>query len=267
MRVRRGTNPIAWLDPTGNRLYKSRMLAVIQSLINLQERDRQMLRLETEIANMAMERGALEEKAKVAQMGLDAAKLASKQAESERKRLELEGATKQEQVNKYRTQQGLTKKNDEYQALTKQIKAALEEIRSLEDQQIVWMEKLEQLEKGVAEAAKQTKEAIARLDQARKQIDERESKLKATLADLKVNHAELVAAVDETALTKYQRIRKMKGSNAVVGIEHAACGGCHMRLPTQIQVSCRAQQEIVFCPSCGRMLYYTRDMDLTPAGD
>jgi predicted nucleic acid-binding Zn-ribbon protein len=35
-----------------------------------------------------------------------------------------------------------------------------------------------------------------------------------------------------------------------------------MRLPTQIIVSCQAQQEIVTCTNCGRILYYTRDMDL-----
>lgn len=242
------------------------MLAVIQSLINLQERDRQILRLEMEIANMATERRVLEEKAKKAQEGLDAAKLAAKQAESERKRLELEGAGKQEQINKYRTQQGLTKKNDEYQALTNQIKTAMAEITALEDQQIVWMEKIEQREREVAEAAKRTREAINALDQARKAIDEREAKLKATLEDLKASHGQLQAAVDEAALTRYQRIRKMKGSNAVVGIEHAACGGCHMRLPTQILLSCQAHQEMIFCPSCGRILYHTSDMDLTPAG-
>jgi predicted nucleic acid-binding Zn-ribbon protein len=30
-------------------------------------------------------------------------------------------------------------------------------------------------------------------------------------------------------------------------------------------VSCQAQKEIVTCSSCGRILYYTRDMELTGA--
>ena len=56
------------------------------------------------------------------------------------------------------------------------------------------------------------------------------------------------------------------GENVVVGIEHSACGGCHMKLPAQIVTHCRAEQaELVTCPSCGRVLYFTRDMDLTKA--
>jgi predicted nucleic acid-binding Zn-ribbon protein len=35
-----------------------------------------------------------------------------------------------------------------------------------------------------------------------------------------------------------------------------------MKLPAQILVSCQAQAELVSCTNCGRILYYTRDMDL-----
>jgi predicted nucleic acid-binding Zn-ribbon protein len=38
-----------------------------------------------------------------------------------------------------------------------------------------------------------------------------------------------------------------------------------MKLPAQVLVSCRSQQEIVTCINCGRILYYTRDMALAAA--
>ena len=72
-------------------------------------------------------------------------------------------------------------------------------------------------------------------------------------------------AVDESARSRYERLLKNKGATAIVGVEHGVCGGCHMKLPAQILVSCRAQQEIVTCINCGRILYYTRDMDLVAA--
>ena len=43
------------------------------------------------------------------------------------------------------------------------------------------------------------------------------------------------------------------------------CGGCHMRLPPQLLVFCQASKEIITCSNCGRILYYTRDMDLVAA--
>ena len=35
-----------------------------------------------------------------------------------------------------------------------------------------------------------------------------------------------------------------------------------MRLPTQTMVACQSQSKIDACPHCGRILYYTRDMEL-----
>jgi predicted nucleic acid-binding Zn-ribbon protein len=54
-----------------------------------------------------------------------------------------------------------------------------------------------------------------------------------------------------------------KRNKVVVGVNRGVCGGCHMSLPTQIQVQCKAQKEMVNCPNCGRIVYYTRDMELT----
>jgi len=35
-----------------------------------------------------------------------------------------------------------------------------------------------------------------------------------------------------------------------------------MKLEAQLLVFCQAQKEIITCSNCGRILYYTRDMDL-----
>ena len=93
----------------------------------------------------------------------------------------------------------------------------------------------------------------------------REENLKKELAELESNREELLAAVDENARSRYERLLKNKGATVVVGVQHGVCGGCHMKLPAQILVSCQAQQELVTCINCGRILYYTRDMDLAVA--
>jgi predicted nucleic acid-binding Zn-ribbon protein len=35
-----------------------------------------------------------------------------------------------------------------------------------------------------------------------------------------------------------------------------------MRLPPQLLVMCQAKKELVSCSNCGRILYYSREMDL-----
>ena len=93
----------------------------------------------------------------------------------------------------------------------------------------------------------------------------RERELADELQKLKASRQSLAAEVEPATLSKYERMLKSKGSNVVVGIHRGVCGGCHMQLSRQTVVHCQAAQEMVFCTNCGRMLYYTRDMDVALA--
>ena len=97
------------------------------------------------------------------------------------------------------------------------------------------------------------------------QLNAREENLKKEFAELTAGRAQLAAAVDDSTRNRYERLFKSKGENVVVSIEHSACGGCHMKLPAQIVTSCRGEAELITCPSCARILYFTRGMELTAA--
>ena len=79
------------------------------------------------------------------------------------------------------------------------------------------------------------------------------------------NREALASAVGESARGRYERLVRSKGENVVVGVQHGVCGGCHMRIPPQLLVACQAEKELVSCSNCGRILYYTADMDLAVA--
>ena len=97
------------------------------------------------------------------------------------------------------------------------------------------------------------------------QLSEREKNLQQELTSLQSNREELSAAVDESVRARYERLVKNKGENVLVGVNHGVCGGCHMKLPAQVLVACRAHQDLVTCTNCGRILYHTRDMELAAA--
>jgi predicted nucleic acid-binding Zn-ribbon protein len=100
------------------------------------------------------------------------------------------------------------------------------------------------------------------VDTLLKDLDAKEAKLKAELSEVVAAREKLFAEVDESARARYERLLKSKGSNVIVGVQHRACGGCHMKLPTQLILHCQAGQELVVCSNCGRLLYFTPDMDL-----
>jgi len=240
------------------------MQEIIEKLLILQDRDRRILRVSQELAQIGPERDHLRTRAAATQNSLEAAKLRVKQLESERKTRDLEIEAKKTQIEKYLNQQLLTRKNEEYKALTHEVEMAKAEIFKIEDAQIVLMEQAETAHKEVARTATEAAAAKKLLDDQIGQLDQRENNLKRELAELLGSRAALAGEVDETTRNRYERILKSKGESVVVGIEHSSCGGCHMKLPAQIITHCRAVAEIVICPSCGRILYYSPDMSLTP---
>ena len=241
------------------------MQEIIEKLLILQDRDRKIFRVTQELAHIGPERELLKAKAASTQTALDAAKLRVKQIESERKQRDLEIEAKKAQIEKYLNQQLQTRKNEEYKALTHEIEMAKEVIFKIEDAEIVLMEQAEVAQKNVVTATAEAAAAKKLVDDQIGQLNQREENLKKDFAELTASRAQLASAVDESARSRYERIFKSKGDNAVVGVEHSACGGCHMKLPTQIVTNCRAQGEIITCPNCGRILYFTRDMILTAA--
>jgi uncharacterized protein len=238
------------------------MFELIEKLLVLQDRDRQIRRVKTELDHIGPERQMLKNKAAGAQSGLDQAKQRVRELESRRKDLELEVQSKKQLIERYANQQLETRKNEEYRALAHEIETCKAAIFKTEDQEIELMEQGEAAQKEVVNATRLAAEAKKLGDDQITQLNAREENLKKELAGLEANREELAAAVDESARGRYERLFKTKGDNVVVGVQHGVCGGCHMRLPAQILVSCQAQQELVSCTNCGRILYYTRDMDL-----
>lgn len=241
------------------------MFPTIEKLLILQDRDKQIRRAKIELDHIEPERQMLKTKSAGAQSGLDAAKLKVKTIESRRKDLELEVGAKKQLIDKYANQQLQTRKNEEYKALAHEIETCKEGIVKIEDQEIELMEQTEVALKEVAAATKLAAEAKKLLNDQVGLLDAREEKLKKELTQLQANREELASAVDESARGRYERLMKNKGDNAIVGVQHGVCGGCHMKLPVQILVTCQAQSELVPCNNCGRILYYTRDMDLAAA--
>jgi predicted nucleic acid-binding Zn-ribbon protein len=238
------------------------MFEMIEKLLILQDRDKKIQRVKTELYHIEPERHGLKTKASGAQSALDAAKLRGKELESRRKDLDLEVQSKKQLIEKYANQQLQTRKNEEYRALAHEIEMCKEAIFKIEDQEIELMEQGEAAQKTVVAATKLAAEAKKLMDEQVAQLGAREENLKQELAELETNREALASAVDESSRSRYERLLKSKGDNVVVGVQHGVCGGCHMRLPTQLIVTCQAQQELVGCINCGRILYYTRDMDL-----
>jgi hypothetical protein len=240
------------------------MIESIERLLILQNRDQQIRRVRGELARLEPERQTLRAKGAAAQAELEQAKERLRRAESGRKSLELEVNDKNQLIVKYSNQQFLTRKNEEYRALAHEIETCKQAISQLEDRELALMEQADALQREIAQGTRQGAETQRLVSEQLARLEQREQTLKQELAGLETNRQELAAAVGETERARYDRLVRSKGEAVVVGIQHGVCGGCHVRLPPQVLVFCQADKELITCGNCGRILYYTPDMDLTP---
>jgi len=231
------------------------MKAEVEQLLILQDRDKKIRALERELAQAPAERTAFEKRISDIETRLDRAKTRVKEIEVERKRFELDVNTKREKINRFKTQQLETRKNEEYQALTNEIGRFEKDIEEVEDRELELMEEAESL-KPTVQAAEA--EAAATRKQVEQQRIDLEAKLKALQEQsdtLKSDRQKLTEGLDEDLLYRYDRIFQGKGE-AVVGLEHQVCMGCHMKITTQTVVRVRGGQEVVGCDQCGRILFW-----------
>jgi predicted nucleic acid-binding Zn-ribbon protein len=241
------------------------MLESIEKLLILQDRDRKLRRVRGELSHIEPERKMFQARAADTQAALEQVRTRIKQIESDRKNLELEVEAKKQLIERYANQQLQTRKNEEYRALAHEIDTCKADIFRIENQEIELMEQAEAAHSEMLRVNQAAAEAKRLMQEQLEQLAAREQNLKKELEELSANREELAGAVDESTRGRYERLFKNKGENVVVGVQHGVCGGCHMRVPPQLLVQCQGQQELVTCSNCGRILYYTRDMDLAVA--
>lgn len=240
------------------------MHEAIEKLLSLQERDQKIIRTETELGSIEPARQSLGLKRDRTKTVYEAARLKALKIEATRKDLENQVGAKNDQIAKYGNQQLETKKNDEYQALAKEIRTCRRGIYDIEEKQLELMEEAEKMVKEVAAAKIESEKLAADVSAQIEALGKREIELKATLETIKVDRPGLAEAVGQRYVRQYERLSKNKNSSVVVGIDRGICGGCHMKVTPQELVKCQQMKDIITCTNCSRIIYYSRDMDLSP---
>ena len=231
------------------------MRAELEQLLILQDRQQKIRQIENEIKNLPLQRKHLEVQLADSATALEAIKLKARQLEVDRKKLELDVGTRTESINRLKTQQYQTRKNDEFQAMGHEIQRYEDEIRKLEDQELELMEQGDKLK---VEVSTEEKKAAATKDSITRQMNdlgEKSKALETRLGELSKERAGLAEKMDEDLLDRFERLFVSKGDSAIVAVEHGFCTGCHMRLTTATVNAAEAGKEIVNCEQCGRILF------------
>lgn len=233
------------------------MLEVLEKLLALQDRDQHLRSFQTELTRLPEERKSWEKQLADSAARLEKAKTRAKEIEVEKKSLQVEAQAKRDTITRYKQQQLQTRKNEEYSALAHEIEAAEKHISGLEDKELTLMDEAEQLQPEITAAEQTHASEKAKVEQMFVTLAEKKVNLEGRIADVKADRTRFVEGVDEDVLERYERLFKTKNGVAIAPLEHEVCMGCHMKVTTQTVVQVKSGKEIVHCPQCGRILYFT----------
>ena len=232
----------------------------IESLLILQDRDAKRLGVEAQLKAVPRDVAAVEGKIAAEKAAIETAKQELKGLEAKKKGVETEIGAAEAKLAKYKTQQSLVKKNDEYQALGHEIEATEHAIGELEGQELEVMYQIDDAKKKFAAAEAVLKANISGHEARIKTLREREASLTAELKVMQGDVATARGPVGESRLRTYDRIATRQMPVIVPIVHTDKCGGCHLKISGDVVSAARGKFDplaaLPACDQCGRIVYW-----------
>jgi predicted nucleic acid-binding Zn-ribbon protein len=161
-----------------------------------------------------------------------------------------------QKVEKLKTRSSEIKNNKEYQALLKEIEAAEQENKAIEDDILGLMEKIDAAAGQITAAEQRAKEEAAEIQAEQRQHEAAFAKLEEALKEIEEERQKAIARIPKQLLSQYQRLLGTKAGIAIAEARGESCSGCYMSIPPQVYVNVKKNENIINCPNCGRILYF-----------
>jgi len=242
------------------------MLPELDKLLELQAADKEIRRLQEEVAALPKRTAVSEQKLAGTKAHLEKVRVAAKSDEANRKRFEVNIKDLQGKISKYRDQSLDVKTNDQYKALLHEIQFAEQEIRLNEDRILEVMVNVDAREKEVKAAEAELKAETAEIEKEKEEARRVTAEDQKKLAEWNAKRNALRQAISEDLLRHYERVMKFRGSGLAEVRDHK-CMGCQVMLRPQIYNEVRIGEKVVICDSCQRIYYYIPENEVKPEQD
>ena len=233
------------------------MTVEIEQVTRLQSLDLRIAELEREVATLPRHIAQIEKALDSHLRRLEADRAALAANLKERKQLEDDVKVENQKISKLRDQMLGAKTNEQYRAFQHEISFCETAIRKAEDRTLDLMAESEPLAEAVKKAEAALKEEQKQVEGEKAQARERTAVDQKQLDELKTERQQLVAALKKPSYAAYERIRKKwHGGSAVAEAVEGRCTGCQIQLRPQFFQDLRHAENLMFCESCGRILFY-----------
>ena len=228
----------------------------LKALIQLQEHDSRLARLEAEASRLPKRIEAIRASVGEARAAVEVTKVkvdtTRKSLRTKEKDLEVVVAKR----SKADAHLWEVKTNKEYSAVLVEIEDIKQEKARTEEEILTLMEMQERLAVEIreAEARLKTREEQGSQDEA--SVRQQLAAVEADLTGVRGERAALARDVPPGILGDYERILKARGGLAIAPVTTGVCGGCRVTIRPQALQELRGAT-LMRCESCGRYLYWS----------
>src|SRR5712691_6101145 len=182
------------------------MLPEIENLLRLQEADKEIRRLQDEIAELPKRVAAIEHKLADTKAQLENAQTAVKADEATRRKHETTISDLRGKISKYRDQSLDVKTNDQYKALLHEIQFAEKEIAGNEDKILEGMVNADARDKEVKAAKAELEAETAEIEKEKEEARQRTAEDEKLLAEWRGKRDQIRSGIGADILRHYERV-------------------------------------------------------------
>jgi len=190
-----------------------------------------------------------------------------KEQQAKASNLELDLKTRDTHIEKLRTQQQNAKNNKEYQTFLIEINTQKVDRNKIEEETMASLEAVERGQTEIKELTAIVENEQTKLQSMRNEINDKITTLQAEIESLKPARDTASTATPARARDAFERLADRFEGEALAALakpdrrrEEYICTACNMSLVVDIYNRLHSRDDLVFCPSCQRILFIPDDL-------
>jgi uncharacterized protein len=229
----------------------------LEGLIQLQQLEAAAAEARSKIAAYPQRLAEADAKLQEADRIVDEAAELLKASQEQRRALEKDAAVFQGRLTKFKDQLSAVKTNREYQAMQHEIETAQKDLGAAEEKVLERMLEADELTAQLKKAETERASTKKALEAEKARMAQELTAVERTLGEATSARDTLVATMSKPAVALFEQVSRVRKGVAICeATRDGLCSQCHVRLRPPVFQQVRANDTIVQCESCRRILYY-----------
>jgi len=231
-------------------------MSLINNLVALQDVDTSIKSIEELQGDLPKNVGELKAKLSSLEDNILKSKTRLQEIKIETRKIQSIETYDKEKIDKLQEQLYRVKTNREYDALTIEIDHLKNELDDQEMKELEISDEKDILTKTLEENESKNSILIEKLNVQKNSLDKNIIETKEDLDSLIIKRSRIIIKISDQNIGLYDKIRRARDGIAVVPVINQSCGGCHSKIPSQLEVFIRDNEKLTQCNVCRQILYW-----------